>query len=52
LNVDKINYIIKNEGQGGDAIMEEINRIVQEHKIGEIEVIGPEKDSLQSEKGE
>ena len=44
LNTDKINYIIKNEGQGGDAIMEEINKIVLEHKVEEIEVLGPEEE--------
>jgi len=43
LDLEKINYIIKNEGQGGDAIMEEINRIVKEHKVDAIEVFGPEE---------
>jgi nicotinamidase/pyrazinamidase len=42
LNQEKINYVIRDLGQGSDPILSEINRIVKEHKIEEIDVMGPE----------
>ena len=49
LNLEKVNYIIKDEGMGSYSILKEINRIVEEHKVEEIDVLGPEEPETRSE---
>jgi nicotinamidase/pyrazinamidase len=41
LDQSKINYIIRDEGEGSDIIMGKIKALVQEHKVETIEVLGP-----------
>ena len=49
LNQDKINYVIKDLGAGSESILSKINKIVKEHKIEEIDVMGPELQEVGSE---
>ncbi len=45
LDKDKINYIIRDEGQGSEVVLGQIKALVQEHKVEAIEVLGPKPDT-------
>lgn len=49
LKQDKINYVIQDLGIGSDPILAEINKIVKEHKVEEIDVLGPEVSEVKVE---
>ena len=48
LEVEKIDYVIKNHGQDGDLIIAEINEIVKKHEVSAIEILGKEEDEEES----
>ena len=47
LDQSKINYIIKDEGQGSEVVMGAIKALVKEHKIKTIKVLGPRPEEAQ-----